>query len=147
MQRGTDLVGNLTADPELRYTSAGHPIASFGIAVTRRWLNRTTQQWDEATSYFDVTAWRDLAENVSGSLHRGDRVVVTGRLEQERWQADDGTKRSKIRVIADEGHGGGVWHGQVLLRICSISPLVQCSGRHTWTSPTPASTSSQPRWP
>jgi len=96
------LVGNLTADPELRYTSTGHPVADFGLAVTRRWLNRTTQLWEEATSYFDVACWRDLAENASASLHRGDRVVVTGRLEQHTWDASDGSKRSKVKVIADE---------------------------------------------
>ncbi len=96
------LVGGLTADPELRYTNTGHPVADFGLAVTRRWLNRTTQQWEEATSYFDVACWRDLAENASASLHRGDRVVVIGRLEQERWAAADGSNRTKIKVIADE---------------------------------------------
>jgi single-strand DNA-binding protein len=96
------LVGNLSADPELRYTSTGHPVADFGLAVTRRWLNRTTELWEEATSYFDVACWRDLAGNASASLNRGDRVVVTGRLEQDRWAAADGSIRTKVKVIADE---------------------------------------------
>jgi single-strand DNA-binding protein len=102
MDNHVTLCGNLTADPELKYTPGGHPVAAFGLAVTRRWLNRNTQLFEEATSYFDVACWRDLGENVSASLHRGDRVVVTGRLEQERWAAPDGSNRTKVSVLADD---------------------------------------------
>ena len=96
------LVGNVTRDPELRFTNTGQPTASFGLAVNRRWQNRQTQDWEEATSFFDVVCWREMAENVSESLSRGSRVVVTGRLEQRSWEGPEGDKRSKIEVIADE---------------------------------------------
>ena len=65
------LVGNITRDPELRFTNTGQPTASFGLAVNRRWQNRQTQEWEEATSFFDVVCWREMAENVSESLTRG----------------------------------------------------------------------------
>jgi single-strand DNA-binding protein len=96
------LVGNLTRDPELRYTPTGQPTATFGLAVNRRWQNRQTQEWEEATSFFDVVCWRELADNVSESLTRGARVIVTGRLEQRTWETPDGERRSKIEVVADE---------------------------------------------
>ncbi len=96
------IVGNVTRDPELRFTSSGQATATFGIAVNRRWQNRQSQQWEEATSFFDVVCWREMAENASESLSKGARVIVTGRLEQRNWETQDGEKRSKIEVIADE---------------------------------------------
>jgi single-strand DNA-binding protein len=96
------LVGNVTRDPELRFTNTGQPTASFGLAVNRRWQNRQTQEWEEATSFFDVVCWREMAENVSESLTRGARVVVAGRLEQRSWETTDGDRRSKVEVVADE---------------------------------------------
>ena len=96
------LVGNITRDPELRFTNTGQPTASFGLAVNRRWQNRQTQEWEEATSFITVVCWREMAENVSESLTRGARVVVTGRLEQRSWETPDGDKRSKVEVTADE---------------------------------------------
>ncbi|MCL4446227.1 MAG: single-stranded DNA-binding protein [Actinobacteria bacterium] len=96
------LVGNITRDPELRFTNTGQPTASFGLAVNRRWQNRQTQEWEEATSFFDVVCWREMAENVSESLVRGARVVVAGRLEQRTWQTAEGDNRSKVEVVADE---------------------------------------------
>jgi single-strand DNA-binding protein len=96
------LVGNITRDPELRYTPTGQATATFGLAVNRRWQNRQTQAWEEATSFFDVVTWRELAENASASLQRGTRVIVVGRLEQRSWETQDGDKRSKVEVIADD---------------------------------------------
>src|ERR1700734_3233911 len=96
------LVGNITRDPELRFTNTGQPTASFGLAVNRRWQNRQTQVWEEATSFFDVVCWREMAENVSETLTRGSRVMVAGRLEQRSWETQDGDKRSKVEVVADE---------------------------------------------
>ena len=80
----------------------GQPTATFGLAVNRRWQNRQTQEWEEATSFFDVVCWREMAENVSESLTRGARVVVCGRLEQRSWETPDGDRRSKVEVVADE---------------------------------------------
>lgn len=96
------LVGNITRDPELRFTPSGQAVASFGIAVNRRWQNRQTNDWEEQTSFFDVKCWAQMAENVSESLGRGSRVIVTGRLEQRSWETDQGDKRSKVEVVADE---------------------------------------------
>lgn len=96
------LIGNITRDPELRFTPSGQATASFGVAVNRRWQNRQSGEWEEATSFFDVVCWREMAENASESLQRGARVIVTGRLEQRSWETPEGEKRSKIEVIADE---------------------------------------------
>jgi single-strand DNA-binding protein len=96
------IVGNITRDPELRFTPSGQATASFGVAVNRRWQNRQTQEWEEATSFFDVVCWAQLAENAAESLSRGARVVVTGRLDQRSWENQEGEKRSKIEITADE---------------------------------------------
>ena len=96
------LVGNVTRDPELRYTPSGQTVATFGLAVNRRWQNRQTQEWEEQVSFFDIKAWAGLAENVAESIQRGTRVIVTGRLEQRSWETDNGEKRSKVEVVADE---------------------------------------------
>ena len=96
------LVGNITRDPELRFTPTGQATATFGLAVNRRWQNRQTQEWEEATSFFDVVCWREMAENAAESLTRGSRVIVTGRLDQRSWENQEGEKRSKIEVTADE---------------------------------------------
>jgi single-strand DNA-binding protein len=96
------LVGNITRDPEMRFTPTGQAVATFGLAVNRRWQNRQTGNWDEATSFFNVTCWREMAENVSGSLGKGARVIVTGRLEQRSYETQDGEKRSVVEVVADE---------------------------------------------
>ena len=72
------LVGNVTRDPELRFISSGQANCSFGLAVNRRWQNRQTQEWEEATSFFNIVCWREMAENVAESITKGARVVVTG---------------------------------------------------------------------
>jgi single-strand DNA-binding protein len=96
------LVGNITRDPELRFTPSGQANATFGLAVNRRWQNRQNNEWEEATSFFNVVCWREMAENASQSLQKGARVIVTGRLEQRSWQTQEGEKRSVIEVVADE---------------------------------------------
>lgn len=96
------LAGNITRDPELRFTPSGQAVATFGLAVNRRWQNRQTSEWEEQVSFFDVKCWAQMAENVSESLGRGTRVVVSGRLEQRSWETDQGDKRSKVEVVADE---------------------------------------------
>jgi single-strand DNA-binding protein len=96
------LIGNVTRDPEMRFTPSGQATATFGLAVNRRWQNRQTQDWEEATSFFDIVCWRELAENASESIQRGMRIIVTGRLEQRSWETQEGEKRSKVEVVADE---------------------------------------------
>ena len=94
------VVGNITRDPELRFTTGGRAVASFGIAVNRRY--QVNNEWQEQTSFFDVVAWAQLGENAAASLNKGARVIVSGRLEQRSWETPDGDKRSKIEIIADE---------------------------------------------
>lgn len=96
------VIGNVTRDPEIRYSSNGAAKASFGLAVSRRWQNRSTGAWDEQTSFFNVVCWRELAENVAESIGKGTRVVVSGRLEQRSWETENGEKRSVVEVVADE---------------------------------------------
>src|SRR5712692_4603589 len=96
------IVGNLTRDPEIRYTTGGAAKASFGVAVSRRWQNRQSQEWEERVSFFNVVCWREMAENVSESLAKGSRVVVNGRLEQRSWETENGEKRSVVEIVADD---------------------------------------------
>ncbi len=97
-----ELIGNVTRDPELRFTPSGAAVANFGLAVNRRWMNRKTNEWEEDVSFFDVVCWRELAENCTESLTKGTRVMVSGRLDQRSWDTQEGEKRSKVEVVADE---------------------------------------------
>lgn len=96
------LVGNITRDPELRFIPSGQAIATFGLAVNRRWQNRQSQEWEEQVSFFNITCWGQLGQNVAESVHKGARVIVNGRLEQRSWETDQGEKRSVVEVNADE---------------------------------------------
>jgi single-strand DNA-binding protein len=96
------LIGNLTREPEIRYTRDGQATTILGVAVNRRWQDRTTREWEESTSFFDVVCWRELAENAALSLVKGMRVVVTGRLEHRSWDTEEGEHRSKVEVVADD---------------------------------------------
>jgi single-strand DNA-binding protein len=102
MSNTTTFSGNLTREPEIRYTPDGLASAVLGVAVNRRWQDRETQNWEEATSFFDVVCWRELAENVALSLAKGMRVMVSGRLEQRTWENEEGERRSKVEVVADD---------------------------------------------
>jgi single-strand DNA-binding protein len=96
------VVGNITRDPEMRFTPSGVAKVNFGVAVNRSWRNQQTNEWEEQTSFFNVVCWRDLAEHVGASLQKGARVIVTGRLEQRSWETEQGEKRSIIEIVADE---------------------------------------------
>ena len=91
------VVGNVTRDPELRFTPNGAPVCNFGVA----W-NRKGQNDEEIVSFFDVTCWSGLAENVAESISKGDRVVVYGRLDQRSWESQEGERRSKVEIVADD---------------------------------------------
>ena len=94
------LTGNLTRDPELRFTTGGRGVASFGLAVNRRY--QVNGEWQEQVSFFNIVCWGDLGENVAATLTKGSRCIVSGRLEQRSWETNDGEKRSVVEVIADE---------------------------------------------
>jgi len=91
------VVGNLTRDPEVTFTKSGKAVANLGLAQSYRKANSD----EEVTSFFDVSAWDTLAENVGDSLQKGMRVVVTGRLQQDSWEKD-GETRTKVKIVADE---------------------------------------------
>lgn len=95
------LIGNLVDDPELRFTPSGVALAKVRFAVNRRYQDRSGE-WQEQTSFFGGTLWRDAAENAAESLTKGARVIVTGRLEQRSWETKEGDKRSVVEVAIDE---------------------------------------------
>ena len=96
------LVGNLTDDPELRYTPNGAAVCKFRIAVNRRIQDGAGNWKDGEASYFSINCWRGLAENAAESLTRGTRVMVAGRLQFRSWENQEGEKRSAVEVEADE---------------------------------------------
>ena len=99
-ENSVTLVGNLTKYPELRYTPSGAGVASFGLAVNRRY--QVNGEAQEQVTFFNIVAWRDLGENAAASLSKGMRVIVTGRLEQRSYETKEGEKRNVTEVIADE---------------------------------------------
>ncbi len=89
------LAGNLTRDPELRFTGNGIPVCDFGIAVNR------VRSKNEEVDFFDVTAWRELGETIANYKKKGDPILIEGKLQYRTWEAQDGSKRSKVDVVAD----------------------------------------------
>jgi single-strand DNA-binding protein len=102
MDNSVTVVGNLTRDPELRYTPSGAAQCTVGIAVNRVWTDRQTNEKKESVSFFNVVLWREMAENAGECLSKGMRVIVTGRLEQRSWETQDGEKRNVVEIAADE---------------------------------------------
>ena len=97
------VVGNLVADPELRFTASGQPVATFRIASTPRIRDNATNEWKDGDSLFlTCNVWRQAAENVAESLQRGMRVIVTGRLKQRNYETKEGEKRTVYEVEVDD---------------------------------------------
>lgn len=101
MAATTTIIGNLTKDPEIRYSTAGVATATFAVAVNRRFTAQSGEV-DEETSFFDVVCFKELAEHVALSIAKGVRVVVTGRLSMRTWIDDEERRRTKVEVVADE---------------------------------------------
>ena len=100
MATTTTIEGNLTREPEIRYSTSGMATTTLGVAVNRRWKNQATDAWEEETSFFDVVCFKELAENVALTCTKGMRVLVTGRLSTRQWADDEGTKRTKVEIVA-----------------------------------------------
>lgn len=100
MSNNVTLIGNLTMDPELRFTPSGVALARIGLAVNRRY--QRDGEWQEQTSFFYGTVWREQAEHVAESLEKGARVIVSGRLEQRTWEDKEGQRRETIEIQIDE---------------------------------------------
>ena len=97
------VIGNLTDDPELRFTPSGAAVANFTVASTPRTFNRQTSGWEDGeTLFLRAAVWREAAENVAESLTRGSRVIVTGRLKQRSFETREGEKRTVFEVEVDE---------------------------------------------
>ena len=94
------LVGNLTREPELRFTAGGKGVTSFGLAVSRRY--QVNGEWQEKTSFFNVSAWDQLGENAAASLNKGSRVIVNGRIETREYETKEGEKRTSVDIVADD---------------------------------------------
>lgn len=101
MSNNVTLIGNLVDDPELRFTPSGVALAKIRLAVNRRWRGQDGE-WQEDTSFFNGTVWREQAETVAESLQKGTRVIVTGRLEQRSWETQEGDRRSVVEIQIDE---------------------------------------------
>lgn len=114
------LIGNLTRDPELRFTTSGRGVCSFGIAVSRRY--QQNNEWKEETSFFNVSAWGSLGENLAASVAKGTRVIVTGRLEQRSYETKEGEKKSTVEVVADEVGPALRWARAQVERVVQTSP-------------------------
>jgi single-strand DNA-binding protein len=95
------LVGNLTKDPELRHTPSGVALCKLRVAVNTRQKDPSTGQWGDKPNYFDVTVWGNQAESCSQFLSKGRPIAVDGRLDWREWDAQDGTKRQAVEIIAD----------------------------------------------
>ena len=140
------LVGNLTADPELRFTPSGAPVANFTVASTPRTFDRTTSEWKDGEAMFiNCSVWRRAAENVAESLTKGMRVIVQGRLKSRSYETREGERRTVFEIDVDEvgpslqfatakvtrttggGGGGGGWGG-------SQQPQQGGSGGDQWSS-------------
>ena len=103
------LMGNLTRDPELRFTSNGSALAKFGLAVNRKY--KAGEEWKEEVCFVDITVWGKQAENCAEYLSKGRPVFIDGRLQFSTWESDDGQKRNKLEVVANSvqflGQAGG----------------------------------------
>ena len=100
MSNNITVIGNLTGEPELRFTQGGTAMLTGSIADNRRY--QVNGEWQEETSYVNFVAWRDLAENAAATLSKGMRVVVTGRLQQRSYEDKDGNKRSAFDIVVDD---------------------------------------------
>lgn len=133
------MVGNLTKDPELTFTAAGDARAVFTVASTPRTYDKTSSQWvDGEPMFLECTAWRQPAENITETLSKGDRVIVTGRLRQHHWDTPEGDKRSRICIdVEDVGPSLRFATAKIHKAHRTTTPAADTSA----TTPTPAASS------
>jgi single-strand DNA-binding protein len=129
------LVGNLTRDPELRHTPSGMAVCGMRIAVNTRRKDSATGEWTEKPNYFDITVWGNQGENCAQYLAKGRPVAIDGRLEWREWDAQDGTKRQAVEIIADSvqflggrGEAGGEGGNQFVPAGASSGPDADFAG-------------------
>ncbi len=134
------VVGNVTRDPELKFLNSGQAALKLSIAVNRRWQNKSTQEWEERVSFFEVVGYGAMAENAANSLTKGARVIVSGRLEQRSWETENGDKRSIVEINADEIGPSLKWATAVVTR----TPRAEGSNFQSSDRPAPAPRTNEP---
>jgi single-strand DNA-binding protein len=141
------VVGNLTDDPELRFTASGAPVANFTVASTPRYFDKQTNEWRDAEAMFlRCSIWRQTAENVAESLHKGSRVIVQGRLKQRTFETREGDKRSVIECDVDE-IGPSLRYATAKVTKTTRSgaaPQNQAAADDPWATAAPAGQSDEP---
>lgn len=95
------IIGNITRDPELRYTPNGQAVTSFSVATNRRWKSPTSSEYQEATEYHDLVAWGKAAEFVSQYMKKGNKIYVDGRLQTRSWETPDGVKQRRTEIVVE----------------------------------------------
>ncbi|HEX3427329.1 MAG TPA: single-stranded DNA-binding protein [Candidatus Limnocylindrales bacterium] len=95
------IIGNLGADPEMRYTPSGRPVTQFNVAVNQSTKNQQTNEWVEATDWFRISVWGDRAERAAENLRKGNKVFVEGRFKTREFEGRDGQKRTSLEITAD----------------------------------------------
>lgn len=95
------VIGNATKDPEMRYTPNGQPVTSFSVATNRRWTNKESGETQEQVEFHEIVVWGKMAENVSQFVKKGAPVYVEGRLQTRSWEGQDGAKRQKTEIVAE----------------------------------------------
>ncbi|MDQ1005574.1 single-strand DNA-binding protein [Streptomyces sp. V4I23] len=132
------VIGNLVDDPELRFTSAGVAVARFTVASTPRTFDRDTGAWrDGEPTFLDCSCWRQLAENVAGSLSKGSRVVVAGRLRTDRWENPEGEKRSRMVLDADDVGASMTFATVAITRTARPVPPRETAPDDPWATASP----------
>jgi single-strand DNA-binding protein len=131
------LVGNITDDPELRFTPSGAAVANFTVAVNRRFKGQDGQWEDKLDGFFRCNCWRDMAENIAESLQKGMRVMVVGRLQQRSWDDQEGNKRSTFEIQVDEVGPSLRW-ATASVQKSQRSSGTSSTGDNSWGASTPA---------
>ena len=131
------LVGNVTDDPELRFTPSGAAVANFTVAVNRRFKNNDGQWEDRLDGFFRCNCWRDMAEHVAESLTKGTRVLVTGRLQQRSWEDQEGGKRSAFEIQVDEVGPSLRWATATVQKTERTTARPGSAGGGDWSTPAP----------
>ncbi|MEV6841566.1 single-stranded DNA-binding protein [Streptomyces sp. NPDC051133] len=132
------VIGNLVEDPELRFTAAGVAVARFTVASTPRTFDRDANTWrDGEPTFMDCSCWRQLAENVAGSLSKGARVVVAGRLRTDRWENPEGEKRSRMVLDVDDVGASMTFATVAITRTSRPVPPRETAPDDPWASASP----------
>jgi single-strand DNA-binding protein len=126
-----DIIGNVTRDPEMRTTTSGQQVLTLGVATNERWKDRQTNQDKERTEFHNVVVWGALAEEVSRTLHKGNKVFVSGRVQTRSWETKDGSKRYTTEIIAENISLLGVRHPAVVDAIQSDGSPMRSSAPAT----------------